>query len=289
MEVGEVWAYRERGRLPLTPVEILALSQKPRPSRVKVGFTADEFEGATAWVPLGRLKTLWGAHEPFLEDERKIDALYEAGRPSEHEIFLSDDIFDELGKGNFAFRLPDRFGVLEITDVTVAARLTGMSSEELLSDPLTYSTAGTVLVPWQTAWAIVSSLIERNPRKVADILSRYRARLAKEQQEARAEQAISRWTIGADEIRDRLAAIRERFTVRHEYDLLLEVIGESENALLQDHVELRAAAAEHEALLLEVLQVFKARKSEEAAHLRSRIRASLGLPCEESGSKQSEG
>ena len=281
MEVGEVWAYRERGRLPLTPVEILALSQKPRPSRVKVEFTADEFEGATAWVPLGRLKSLWGAHEPFLEDERKVDALYEAGKPRVHEVYLSDNIFDEVGRNNFSFHPPDRFGVLEISDVALAAEQTGLSPDELLSDPLTYSRAESALVPWQTAWAIVRSLIERNPRKVGDVLTRYRSRLAQELQEAKDEQTISPWTIGAAEIRVQLAAIRERFSVRHEYDLLLEIIGESESALLQEHVELRAAAAEYEALLLEVLQVFKSRKSEEAADLRSRIRASLGLLPEE--------
>lgn len=281
MEVGQVWAYREPGRLPLRPVEVLSLSQKSRPSRVKVVFVADEFEGATEWVPLVRLKALWDDRGAFLEDEARIDALCDAGKPREPEVFLADEIFSELGKGNFAFRSPDRFGVLEISDISLAAEQTGMAAEELLSDPLTYVRNKSVLVPWQTAWMIVRSLVERNPRKVADLLSEYRSRLAKEQQQAREEQAISRWTIGADELRDRLAALRERYTVRHERDLLLEIIGESGNALVQDHVELRAAAAEHEALLIEVLHTFKGRLSAEAVDLLSRIRGSLGLPLDE--------
>lgn len=281
MEIGQVWAYRERGRLPLTPVEVLSFSQKSRPSRVKVVFVDDAFEGATEWVPLVRLKALWDDRGAFLEDEARVDALCDAGEPSEPEVFLADEIFSELGKRNFAFRSPDRFGVLEISDISLAAELTGRATEELLSDPLTYVRHESVLVPWQTAWMIVRSLVERNPRKVADLLSEYRSRLAKEQQQAREEQAISRWTIGADELRDRLAALRERYTVRHERDLLLEIIGESGNALLQDHVELRAAAAEHEALLMEVLHTFKGRLSAEAVDLLSRIRGSLGLPLDE--------
>lgn len=280
MEVGEVWAYRERGRLPLREVRIIGLSKKPKPSRIKVYFLEDDFEGAAEWVPIGRLKTPWEEHAVFLADEERVDALHSSANPSKAEVLLTHEVFHHAGEGNFDLMSPDSSGVAEIQDLALAERLTGLTSAELTGHPLTYLRNGVHLVPWNVARSIMVGLLSKNPRVATRLVSEYEAEIESEAHEFRTRHFERFFAPTGEELERLLAQARDESIYGPMLDLLREILEGAENASLAEHVRLNQKAIEHEALLLDVLQVFGHRHSQKALELLERIRHALGLPSE---------
>lgn len=150
MGVNECWAYGERGRMPMK-YWYSRNPQSPKPTRIKVRFLDDAFEGAEEWAPIGNLKTLRGEHIVCLADKKRSDVLYMAGSPSNTEVLLAHEVFYYGGKGNFDFITSDSNGVAEIYDLSAAEELTGLSSADPTGHPLTYLCAGVLLVPWRVS------------------------------------------------------------------------------------------------------------------------------------------
>jgi hypothetical protein len=90
MQIGEVWAYRERisdPDCPLIPAEILQFG--PRKSqKTKVRWQGGDYPGLDEWVTNRRLLVLWREAEAWLRDERLYGLACKASEtadPPEHE------------------------------------------------------------------------------------------------------------------------------------------------------------------------------------------------------------
>ncbi|MDX3109908.1 hypothetical protein [Nonomuraea angiospora] len=83
MNIGEIWAYRERPRTPGAPARRVEIV-KIHPSRKKVArirYLDGEDEDFAEWVPMVRLVAPWSEIEIILDDERRFQAVRAA---SEH-------------------------------------------------------------------------------------------------------------------------------------------------------------------------------------------------------------
>lgn len=229
--MNERWAYRERGRMPMTEVLVLAKSTKPKPTRIKVRFFDDAFEGAEEWVPIGRLKTLWGEHPDFLADEERVDALHAAGSPSNTEVLLAHEVFYYTGKGNFDFITPDTNGVAKIFDLSAAEELTGLSSADLTGHPLTYLREGVLLVPWSVSRSIMIALLNRNPRVVASLIAECEAGVEGERRDFRIRHYEKFFAPTGDELEYLLARLRDESIYQPYLDLLRELVDREGTAL----------------------------------------------------------
>ncbi len=77
MQIGDIWAYREKAHTeghPVLPAEILQFGP-PRSNKVR--FLGGEYPGLDAWVPKMRLRVPWGRAEAWLRDERLLRAARE--------------------------------------------------------------------------------------------------------------------------------------------------------------------------------------------------------------------
>ncbi|MGA7270700.1 MAG: hypothetical protein WB239_06480 [Acidimicrobiia bacterium] len=78
MQVGEIWAYRDKPRRPGAPVQAVEVLQDgpPRsPKRVRIRWVDGEYAGLDEWVSLSRLICPWPEVEQILEQERLHMAL----------------------------------------------------------------------------------------------------------------------------------------------------------------------------------------------------------------------
>src|SRR3990172_7966208 len=76
MQIGDVWAYRERisdMSCPLIPAEIVQFGP-PKSHKVRVRWQGGDYPGLDAWVPKVRLPVPWADAEAWLRDERLYDA-----------------------------------------------------------------------------------------------------------------------------------------------------------------------------------------------------------------------
>lgn len=76
-KAGEIWAYRKNTSLghPAERVELLLLTPRGRPRKVKVRYAEGEFEGLEEFVPAQQLRCPWREWKKVERDERREAAL----------------------------------------------------------------------------------------------------------------------------------------------------------------------------------------------------------------------
>lgn len=167
MEIGEIWAYRERVNdraCPLVPAEILKFGP-PRSHKVRVRLQAGEYMGLDVWVPKPRLVVEWEAADDWLRDERLLDAVREASWDAYETVEYRAAL-----EAVFVHPMPDgillgfgrREGALvEIADLPAVAKDLGLDAEELLREPLAFlDRHGTYFAPWPVARRIAMRVAE---------------------------------------------------------------------------------------------------------------------------------
>lgn len=143
MQVGEVWAYRERISdldCPLVAAEVLQFGP-PRSQKVRVRFEGGDYPGLDTWVTQRRLVVLWDEAEAWARDERafeaarlaSLDALgtteYEAAWMTSYG-YGGDDV--NLGYGR------SEGATVTVADIERTAADLGMGKDDLLREPLSF-------------------------------------------------------------------------------------------------------------------------------------------------------
>jgi hypothetical protein len=169
MDVGEHWAYRARASDELKEVRIDAIGIK-KPARAKVAFVADEFEGMTEWVPIGRLKSSWAERGEFLAGDLALRDVRESGGVmAAGESDATQYIFDLFipahvaWRGNSHKRGQDR--VVAVVDWLELERITGLQREEFRHGPQV-TVSGADLLPWPAAAHIAAAYASANWKAV---------------------------------------------------------------------------------------------------------------------------
>jgi len=173
MEIGEIWAYRERVNdraCPLVPAEILKFGP-PRSHKARVRLQAGEYAGLDVWVPKPRLVVEWESADDWLRDERLLDEVREASQEAYDTIEYRAAL-----KAVFVHPMPDgillgfgrREGALvEIADLPAVARDLDLDAADLLGKPLAFvDRHGTYWAPWPVARQIAMRVAERYADRV---------------------------------------------------------------------------------------------------------------------------
>jgi hypothetical protein len=143
MEVGEMWAYRERAYTqdcPVVKAEILQFGPK-RSGKVRIRLQDGELSGLDLWVPAVRLRVLWDETEAWLRDEKALAA---ARQVSEDRIksvaFRAGQFvfFAYPGPEEIMLDWPLGAGTLCITDPRAVATNLGLELSSLLAVPLAF-------------------------------------------------------------------------------------------------------------------------------------------------------
>lgn len=161
MEVGEIWAYREKAYTegyPVLPVEILQFGP-PRSNKVRVRFLDGEYPGIDQWIPKVRLRVPWEQAEAWLQDERRFALAREVSR----EAYLSLE-YEAAMTTVSAYPRPDGiligYGIAEgatvmVADIATVARDLSLNVDELLAEPLAFvDRHGTYVGPWSVAYRL---------------------------------------------------------------------------------------------------------------------------------------
>lgn len=187
---GETWGYRVGRKLctPLSPVEVLGLPEKRRVSiRHLDGPQAGEQEA----VPLQRLVVPWEHAEDFMEDERRLKAVYDT--PWGEYGTLELEAILTVATGAFDYPLyyitpgygEETPGVLTSAFFPTLAETVGMTEEELLDLPNAYvDRAGVYRAPFVAAVEITKRYCQHDPANVLE-----GTRMLEEQLEAMASTA----------------------------------------------------------------------------------------------------
>ncbi len=189
MQIGDVWAYRERisdSNCPLIPAEIVQFGP-PRSHKVRVRWQGGEYSGLDVWVPKVRLPVVWSEAEAWLRDERLRSSACAASADVvdtiEHKAALMavlvhpmpDGILVDYGRAGGA--------IVEVSDLPAVAKDLELDADELLHEPLAYvDRHGTYIAPWPVARRLAIRVAER----YTDLLLNY---VAKEEAEVR-DQAV---------------------------------------------------------------------------------------------------
>lgn len=177
MQVGEVWAYREKPRdigWPVLKVEIVQLGPRGV-QKLRVRFLEGEYPGLDLWVPKVRLRVPWSEADAWLRDERLLDACwdvsFQAHKTVEHRATWfaigacrTDDgpVLDyETWDGT----------VIHVEGVDRVAKDLGLDLDELHNEPLSFvNRHGTYVAPWPVLFRIGRRTAEVHPDRVLAVV-----------------------------------------------------------------------------------------------------------------------
>jgi hypothetical protein len=189
MQIGDVWAYRERisdANCPLIPAEIIQFGPS-RSHKVRVCWKGGEYPGLDAWVPRVRLPVLWSEAVAWLRDERLYNAVRAASADAvdtiEHNAALMTVLVHPMPDGILIDYGRSGGASVEVSDLSAVAKDLGFDAGALLDEPLAFiDRSGTYVAPWPVARIIAIRVAERH----ADLVLRH---VAKEEAEVR-DQAV---------------------------------------------------------------------------------------------------
>jgi hypothetical protein len=189
MQIGDVWAYRERisdPNCPLIPAEIIQFG-RPRSHKVRVRWQGGQYPGLDAWVPKVRLPVLWSEAEAWLRDERLYHTAHEASsdavNTTEHKAALMAVLVHPMPDGILIGYGGSGGATVEVSDLSAVAKDLELNADTLLHEPLAFiDRHGTYVAPWPVARSIAVSVAER----YADLVLSH---VAKEEAEVR-DQAV---------------------------------------------------------------------------------------------------
>lgn len=167
MEVGEHWAYRAPLTDPLTEVRVEAIGLK-RPSRTKVTFVSDEYEGRNEWVIYRHLKARWDERDAY---ESVGWAWQVLRQPSSAMGHMDEDLVGQVFKSFMPRSVVDSTrkrsdtGIILVRDWTAFSRITGLTRADVQQDSEIEADEGTYL-PWPSALVIAKVLARRNARQL---------------------------------------------------------------------------------------------------------------------------
>lgn len=277
MDVGEVWAYREKAGTegaPIRQVEILQFDPKRR-SKVRIRYLDGDERGLDEWVTKVRLKVPWADADAWLHDERRyiaargvsLDAEDTAEYQAAESVLVSYARRDGVG---FGYRWGER-ALLLIDDLAGVAAELGSDADAVFGEPLAFvDRHDRYVAPWPVALRLARRLAERHADEVV-------AAVAKEEAELQAEALNGRvyhyrrgggFEVPAEEC---LKDLQERQPI---FDLVRAWCGRS---AVERFDELMALRAEVDRLRL--LLESAARWLDEAGERRgaTRLRQELGL------------
>ncbi|NRQ34595.1 hypothetical protein HII36_22545 [Nonomuraea sp. NN258] len=172
MNIGEIWAYREKPRTPGAPARRVEIV-KIHPSKKKIAqvrYLDGEDEDFAEWVPMVRLVAPWPEIELILDDKRRFQA---ARAASEHAFETLEHRaahyaargYLQLRSHRLSYGCPARDGAtVEVEDVQGLARDLGFDQHELLSASLAFiDRNGTYFGPWEIALRIARRICELMP------------------------------------------------------------------------------------------------------------------------------
>jgi hypothetical protein len=143
MEVGEMWAYRERAYTldcPVVKAEILQFGPR-RSGKIRIRLHDGEFSGLDMWVPAVRLRVPWDETEAWLRDEKALEAAQEVSEDSIGEVVFEAAnlvFFAYHGPGEVMLDWPRRASTLWITNPEAVASDLGLDLDSLLAEPLAF-------------------------------------------------------------------------------------------------------------------------------------------------------
>lgn len=167
MEVGEHWAFRARLTDPLTEVRVEAIGLK-RPSRTKVTFLSDAYEGRSAWVVSCQLKVRWTERDAYESAGR---AWQELRKPSSAMGQMDEDLIGQVFRSFMPRSILDStrkqsdVGIILVKDWTAFSRITGLTRSDVQQGLEIEAEEGTYL-PWPSALVIAKVLARRNAQQL---------------------------------------------------------------------------------------------------------------------------
>jgi hypothetical protein len=234
METGEIWAYRETGKLPLVPVRFLRhrRNTSKRNAHAQIRFEDPDADGLETWVPTGRLKCLWADAEAFTAREQKWAAVNrESTIAQDINVAVAvtlDALTQELIVGCGG---SDCISPYEIEDISALSLLCGIPEADLTSAPTAFEEGGRFIVPFETAVRVAKALARNHPEAVLRAVEREERGFEEEQLEWRQRGSPPK----GKQFDDWDEALRRSFEMRRQW------IGEQANAL---DAELSAARSE---------------------------------------------
>lgn len=268
VEIGEKWAYRERGRLPTTAVTIVAKSQKPRPTRIKVRFEDDQFEGAEEWTPIVRLRCSWEEKNSFLQREAELDALINSANPDDTEVIIGDEILRRIAT-DISYLDPYKHGILQIPSVTEACALLGWEPEKLLEGALLRD--GQYLVPWRTSRKMIETLLRKFPSTTQQMFTEYKEYITEARNAEMYRQMLNSWAGEAEQRFEQLNAAERDSYGTDLINALKRLSGDGQAQLAMELDELRTFKVGALAALRDAAMEIERSQSQRAAKLRSAI------------------
>lgn len=171
---GETWGYRvgRKVGIPLTPVDVLDLSQK---RRVVIRHLSGSSFGETEVVPLQRLVVPWDEAGAFMEDERRLLAIYDTPWGDHGELEL--EAVRTIAYGAFDYPVymispgygQEPPGIISSPDPEALASAVGMTMDELLALPNAFiDRTGRYTAPFMAAVEITKRYCQHDPRNVLE-------------------------------------------------------------------------------------------------------------------------
>jgi hypothetical protein len=183
MQVGEVWAYRERvsdPTSPLIPAEIVQLGP-PKTQKARVRWQGGEYPGLDEWVTKRRLVVPWDQADAWLRDERLFALAREASMdadPIEHRAAWEILYVHPIPDGILLESYDAKYGsTVEVADLAVVCNDLQLDMQEMLDQRLAFvDMRGHYIAPWAVARRLALRVAERHTEHVL-------ARVAKEEKQ----------------------------------------------------------------------------------------------------------
>jgi hypothetical protein len=164
VDVGEIWAYREKAGAQATPVRI-DLIGRSTPLRVRVLFLDDVFEGRETWVPASKLVSYWSALERHDANRAALAALVQQGKPDD-PLSTAIDVVEQrfLRHGSFVHTRSAEWGLLTMTRPDLVARDAQLGIDDVTQGAWWHDALCTVPLP--TTTRIMTALARVNAQAV---------------------------------------------------------------------------------------------------------------------------
>lgn len=165
MDVGEHWGYRSRGTDHLVEVELLRIGDK-RPARVQVRFLDESMEDRREWVPPGRLKVPWESRHPFIENEKRWEAIHALGVESDSAAdFAADTVIRLMVPRAIAEYEMSGYG--RVYDTSGLAAIAGLDVDTLTKHPASFVLeSGAWVLPWPAVEPIVKCIARDHANRI---------------------------------------------------------------------------------------------------------------------------
>lgn len=172
MEIGEVWAYREKPKTPGTPVSRVEVVQygpvDRRPRSVRVRWLEGEYRGLDEWVNQSRLVVPWADVDVLLDAERQRAELVESiDDPDEVLIDATQFVLDSVEEGRSTGVMMGWSGTYGLAIAYKLDEVPDAVRQELLDAPKSYvDNRGTYYGPWPVGVGVARRVCAEAPRAV---------------------------------------------------------------------------------------------------------------------------